>query len=144
MLIEKLNRYHLALLTLFIFILALLFLVYEEIGHGKNFEISFLDVGQGDATLIQTKNGFNVLIDVGRGSAVLRGLSKKLSPIEDIDLVLLTHNDADHTGGLRYVLDHYDVDYLAHSTHGGFIDTLKWVNPNIQRIRLDKPFSTLR
>ena len=70
-----------------------------------------LDVGQGDSILIDTPGHQQILVDGGRGSAVLSELSKAL-PITDkeIDLVISTHDDADHMGGLNEVFKHYRVD----------------------------------
>ncbi|HEU65351.1 MAG TPA: MBL fold metallo-hydrolase [Chloroflexi bacterium] len=73
--------------------------------------ISFLDVGQGDAILIQTPNGQNILIDGGPDSQKINlELSKKL-PFWDrtIDLVVCTQPQADHVTGLIEVLHRYKV-----------------------------------
>src|SRR3990167_11563442 len=65
--------------------------------------VSFLDVGQGDAIFIQAPSGRQVLIDGGRGSVVLRQLATAL-PWWDrsIDVVVASHSDLDHIGGLVY------------------------------------------
>src|SRR3989338_10355622 len=78
--------------------------------------VAFLDVGQGDSIFIEAPNGKQILIDGGSNQAVLRQLSKVI-PFYDrsIDLVVLTHPDADHIGGLPSVLDNYDVDYVLES-----------------------------
>lgn len=70
----------------------------------------FLDVGQGDAILIDTPNQEQILIDGGPDSSVVQELSRAL-PFndKDIDLVISTHNDADHLSGLRDVLRHYTI-----------------------------------
>jgi len=73
--------------------------------------VSFLDVGQGDAILIQTPNGQDVLIDGGPDPQKINlELSKKL-PFWDrtIDLVICTQPQADHVTGLVEVLQRYDV-----------------------------------
>ncbi len=72
--------------------------------------VTVLDVGQGDAILVRTPDGRDVLIDGGPGRAVLRGLGDAL-PWYDraIELVVLTHPQADHLTGLLDVLDRYDV-----------------------------------
>ena len=70
----------------------------------------FCDVGQGDATLI-TK-GFNqILIDGGPNDKVLSCLAQNM-PFFDrtIEVVALTHPEADHLTGLLSVLDKYKVD----------------------------------
>ena len=69
-----------------------------------------LDVGQGDAILIRTPGGQDILVDGGPGGAVLRGLGDELPWTDrDIELMVLTHPQADHTLGLLDVLDRYDV-----------------------------------
>lgn len=75
--------------------------------------VAFLDVGQGDAIFIETQDGVQMLIDGGAGNAVLRELSKQM-PIgdRDLDIVLATHSDKDHIGGLVDVLKRYEVDNI--------------------------------
>ncbi|MBF6599000.1 MAG: DNA internalization-related competence protein ComEC/Rec2 [Dehalococcoidia bacterium] len=72
--------------------------------------VTVLDVGEGDSILIQTPGGRDVLVDGGPGRATLRGLGKAL-PWNDrsLELVVLTHPQADHMIGLPDVLDRYDV-----------------------------------
>jgi competence protein ComEC len=73
--------------------------------------VSFLDVGQGDAILIQTPNGQDILIDGGPGPQEINvELSKKL-PFWDrtIDLLVCTQPHADHVTGLVEVLQRYNV-----------------------------------
>jgi len=73
--------------------------------------VSFLDVGQGDAILIQTPNGQDILIDGGPDPQKINlELSKKL-PFWDrtIDLVVCTQPQADHVTGLVEVLQRYKV-----------------------------------
>jgi competence protein ComEC len=73
--------------------------------------VSFLDVGQGDAILIQTPNGQDILIDGGPDPQKINlELSKKL-PFWDrtIDLVICTQPHADHVTGLVEVIQRYKV-----------------------------------
>jgi competence protein ComEC len=72
--------------------------------------VAVLDVGQGDAILIQTPDGKDILVDGGPGRAVLRGLGDEL-PWRDrsIELMVLTHPQADHMDGLIDVFARYDV-----------------------------------
>ena len=81
-------------------------------------EVSFLDVGQGDAILIETKDGQRMLVDGGPDATVLKRLGEAL-PFFDrrIDLVVATHPDADHIGGLTYVLKRYDVRSVLETTN---------------------------
>jgi len=76
-----------------------------------NLHISFLNVGQGDAILIQTPDGQDILIDGGPDPQKINlELSKKL-PFWDrtIDLVVCTQPHADHITGLVEVLKRYKV-----------------------------------
>lgn len=73
--------------------------------------VSFLDVGQGDAIFIEGPTGRQVLVDGGRDRSVLRQLGKRMGPLDrSIDMVVATHPDADHIGGLAGVLKKYRVD----------------------------------
>lgn len=80
-------------------------------GRGaENLELYFLDVGQGDSQLINFTGDVQILIDGGRSPKVLSELSKVLSPGDRyIDVVVLTHPDFDHFGGLIDVLKTYKV-----------------------------------
>ncbi len=72
--------------------------------------VVFLDVGQGDATFIESPSGTQVLIDGGKGGTVLRKLRHVMGFFDrDIDMVVATHPDMDHIGGLIDVLTRYEV-----------------------------------
>ncbi len=76
--------------------------------------VSILDVGQGDAILIQTPNRQDILIDGGPSpQAISLELSKRL-PFWDrnIDMVVLTQPQADHLTGLIEVLQKYKVSHV--------------------------------
>jgi competence protein ComEC len=76
--------------------------------------VSILDIGQGDAILIQTPNRQDILIDGGPSpQAISLELGKKL-PFWDrtIDLVVLTQPQADHVTGLVEVLQDYEVQHV--------------------------------
>ena len=107
--------------TKFIFLLLIftvttwLAVCYET--PSKYLTVDFLDVGQGDAILITAPNGNQVLIDGGPDRSVIRALGQAM-PFFDhsIDLVLESHPDQDHIGGLPEVFDRYNV--------AGFIEPL--------------------
>jgi competence protein ComEC len=76
----------------------------------QHLSVRFLDVGQGDAIHIQTPDGYELLIDGGPTSLVLRELASGRSFFDStIDVVLATHPDSDHIGGLVDVLARYQV-----------------------------------
>jgi competence protein ComEC len=65
--------------------------------------IDVLDVGQGDAILIRTPGGQTVLYDGGEGRVALVPLLRDLG-VTALDLVIASHNHADHIGGLPDVI----------------------------------------
>ena len=78
--------------------------------------VSFLDVGQGDAILIESPTGEQILIDGGPDRSVLRELTKRMGPLDrSLDLVIATHPDKDHIAGLADVFARYDVDAFLDS-----------------------------
>ncbi|MDD2753387.1 MAG: MBL fold metallo-hydrolase [Candidatus Portnoybacteria bacterium] len=84
-----------------------------ESAPGDKIKISFLDVGQGSAILVNAPNNNQVLIDGGPSDAVLAKLGQAL-PLFDrkIELLILTHPDSDHLSGLIEVLKRYDVGQI--------------------------------
>jgi competence protein ComEC len=58
-----------------------------------------LDVGQGDAILIQDPSGVSMLVDGGRDPVVLDAALRRHG-VREVDLVVVTHGDTDHVGGL--------------------------------------------
>ena len=71
-------------------------------------EVTFLDVGQGDAVLIRAPEGQTALVDAGRSDIVpvLREMG-----VERIDLLVATHPDADHIGGMARVIESIPVRF---------------------------------
>lgn len=72
--------------------------------------VHFIDVGQGDATLIRTPSGKNILIDAGPNSSE-DALKKYLDgyKIKELDYVIFTHPHEDHIGGADMILNNYKV-----------------------------------
>jgi competence protein ComEC len=86
-------------------------------------EVSFLDVGQGDAILIETPDGYEMLVDGGRDATVLSKLTKERSFFDkDIDIVAATHPDLDHVAGLVDVLERYTVSTILMTSNEGESD----------------------
>ena len=77
-----------------------------NIAHAQGLELVFLDVGQGDAVLIRSPSGQNVLYDGGRRDEEVLELLQEMG-VQKLDLVIASHPDADHIGGLEAVVRHY-------------------------------------
>ncbi|TSC91775.1 MAG: competence protein ComEC [Parcubacteria group bacterium Licking1014_17] len=94
-----------------VLIAAASFLGYRAVSDRKGLlKVYFLDVGQGDAVLIESPNGNQVLIDGGPDNKVVEEIGKVM-PFFDrsIDALVLSHTDSDHLTGLISVLDRYSV-----------------------------------
>lgn len=77
--------------------------------EASNLEVHFIDVGQGDATLIKA-DGQAMLIDAGendKGTAVQLYLQKQ--GVDKLDYLVLTHPDADHIGGADVIITKFDI-----------------------------------
>ena len=82
--------------------------------------VSFLDVEQGDAILIQAPDGKQMLVDGGQYPSLLSSRIGEQLPFWDkeIDLVVATHPDTDHVGGLVDLFDSYRVgQVITNGTH---------------------------
>jgi competence protein ComEC len=88
----------------------LAWLAVAQLPDGR-LHVAFLDVGQGDAILITTPMGQQVLVDGGPSPAALTSALGKEMAFWDrsLDLVIMTHADADHLTGLVEVLNRYAV-----------------------------------
>lgn len=72
--------------------------------------VRIFDVGQGDAILIRTPSGDDILVDGGPDERMVEKLSRALpSNDRDIELLVVTHPHTDHIAGLVEVLKRYDV-----------------------------------
>ena len=84
------------------------------------FEIHFVDVGQGDATLIKLPDGKTMMVDFAPESSYPK-LNKYLDKVffngieRKLDYIVLTHSDADHIGGMENILNNYAVDNVYYS-----------------------------
>lgn len=75
----------------------------------KGLKVTFLDVGQGDSTLIQTEDGANILID-GGPEADSAEAQLRARGVQQINLLIITHPHADHVNGLPAVVSGHRVE----------------------------------
>ena len=101
----------LSLKTMFItgvvfFLLSMFFIFFLK--HDIRTQVVFCDVGQGDGAYIRTENNIDIVIDAGKSKNILTCLGKYM-PFYDrkIELVILTHPELDHYGGLIDVFKNY-------------------------------------
>ncbi|MEK7624733.1 MAG: MBL fold metallo-hydrolase [Patescibacteria group bacterium] len=82
---------------------------YSENERHK-FKVTFLNIGQGDAALIQFENGEKMLVDCGPNKIILSALGRNMAFYDRrIDYLLSTHPDLDHYGGCIDVVRNYQV-----------------------------------
>jgi competence protein ComEC len=84
--------------------------------NGGTLTVAFLDIGQGDSILILSPNGSTLLIDGGNsdndGTNVIIPKLREWGRTQ-LDVMVATHPDADHIGGLPVVLENFPVDTVA-------------------------------
>lgn len=130
-------------IVLAIFDVIVLFFVFSPRAEANGTKIYFLDVGQGDSELVILQSGVKILIDGGPPNGrALKEIGNILSPMDRyIDIVMLSHPQLDHFGGLIDVLKRYRVGAFVSNGVSGesdsfltLTDTLK--KNNIREISL--------
>jgi competence protein ComEC len=102
------NKKRYTLIIPFVPIMIYLFLsVFEK----DELKITFLDVGQGDSSVIELLDGKTMVIDTGRTGRETASFLKYRGK-EAIDAVVLSHIHTDHTGGLDYLIKRFKVKEL--------------------------------
>ncbi len=106
--IVKNKLFKILIVVLAMLTLALVWVFIEE--KQKFLEIDFFDVGQGDSIFIETPKHKQILIDGGPDLTILEKLGREM-PFWDrsIDLVVLSHPEADHLAGLIEVVKRYKI-----------------------------------
>jgi competence protein ComEC len=97
----------------------------------SNLRVTYMDVGQGNATLLEMPGGYTALIDGGgfsdnnafdMGARVIAPFLLR-NKIQTIDTLILTHPNSDHLNGLIYISEHFNVKTIwtngePHTTSG--------------------------
>jgi competence protein ComEC len=87
-------------------------------GPASGLRVSFLDVGQGDAILLQPAHAPAVLIDGGPPGAEISA-KLRAAGVQRLDAAILTHEQSDHAGGIEELLGRFPVRRLAYARIGG-------------------------
>lgn len=95
--------------------------------QNQNLRLYFLDVGQGDSEFVELPGGVKILIDGGPPNGkVLEALGEVLPPTDRyIDLIVVSHPQLDHFGGLVEVLKRYKVGIVIHNGRSGTVSAFE-------------------
>lgn len=110
--------------------------------ENNDFSVHFIDVGQGDCTLVMSGDKA-LLIDAGENGHETEVLNYLRSmKIDKLDYIIATHQHSDHIGGLPEVLEEFDADNIimprltkaqtpTNSTYAAFLKALQKTNAKI-------------
>lgn len=124
-------KHYVMMISLSINLIVMLIYGYRPLNSRGVGHVQFIDVGQGDCTLITTPSGVNILVDGGGtvsfrkpgdswrdrrepfevGAKTVVPLLKKRG-IHRLDIVIATHGDQDHIGGLQAVIEQFPIGAL--------------------------------
>lgn len=123
--IFNINRIKKIRFVIIVFLLAIfnVFVWVKTFVTEDKLKVTFLDVGQGDAAFIQFPNGKTMIIDAGPSQEKFDSGQRTIYPflkyqgLDNIDLAIISHGDADHAGGFSYLLSHVKIKKLMISGH---------------------------
>ena len=90
-------------------------ITYIESGVMPDLKVHFVDVGQGDAIIIELPDGKNVIIDAGiqygkdNTEYNLSSYLKTKTSVDSFDYAIATHADSDHIGNFDKILEEFEV-----------------------------------
>ena len=74
----------------------------------RGIRVTYLDVGQGDAAVVELPDGKTLVVDTGR-SGLQVGEYLRYRGARRIDALVLSHGQSDHAGGVRYLAEHFVI-----------------------------------
>ncbi len=138
---KRFHKYlpYILLIAVIIILAGIFYTTYSKGNQSNLLKVAFLDVGQGDAIYIEAPNGKQMLVDGGPDDSVLAELAQVM-PFGDqsIDLVLATHTDADHIGGLSSVIEQYDVSHIIENGSSSSTRVFQNLENTIEKNNLER------
>ncbi|MCI0484376.1 MAG: DNA internalization-related competence protein ComEC/Rec2, partial [candidate division NC10 bacterium] len=143
LLVRPFRRRGLAIALCFPFLLGQI--GWKLLNRGGEFQVTFLDVGQGDAIFLELADGKSILVDGGGTFDDRFDIGEQVvAPylwyrwIRRIDVVVLTHPQFDHMAGLRAVLENFAVGEVWESGYPSYDPTYLWLQDFVRerQIRL--------
>lgn len=142
--IGKMRKYIIHNFKKIIIFIAVIIITINQFKYLPNeLKLYFIDVGQGDSTLIITPKGKKILIDGGGNDGYSIG-KKLLLPylldrkIKEIDYMIISHFDTDHCDGLLYLIEQINVkniiignQYEQNDNYRKFLNLIKKNKNNI-------------
>ena len=110
----------------------------------KKLKVTFLDVGQGDCAIIHTPDDKTIVVDCGKKSMSYNSGERTIAPylkrngITKIDLLILTHYHLDHVGGVKYLLENFEVDKIIDNEQKHNSKTAKTIDNLIREKKISR------
>lgn len=103
-------------------------------------QVTFFDIGQGDAALVEMPDGEKILIDAGPTNLIISKLQNKFSFLDrDIDYALFSHPDADHISGFYFVTQNFNIkNILENGDKNKDTQIYKNIEEEFKKQNLDK------
>jgi len=97
-----------------------------EIQKDRLLEVIFVDIGQGDGSLVVTPDDKHILVDAGQGDNFIRFLRwryPKFATRRDFEAIVISHPDADHYAGFADLFTDNNMNvFVGTIYHNGIIE----------------------
>ena len=97
--------------------------IFTDNSGPEGIRVTFIDVGQGSATLVELSGGRTLLIDGGASSSKSAIGERVIAPLlwtkgfTRLDGIIITHPDSDHYNGIPFLVEHFSPGFLWTATH---------------------------
>lgn len=134
-----------------LFVVAVSMLVtatFSSLDDTNDLTVSFITVESGESIFVTSPSGNRLLIDAGiNPKEVADAVANEMGPFDrEVDLLVLTHPDADHVGGMPEVIRRFDVGGVLHtgevSTSDAYSEWESSIDVNIE-VALLEPGSVI-